>query len=227
VKKSVLFFIALFFAFNFFNSNLKAEVKSIVYLKNGKKITGSVKPGKNPDSLYVLVEGDFLATYPKSAIDRIESMRTFGAIGLGVGLPYGVFGVNLEIEPFKYFDITGGIGTTFFGPTAWNVGVIGYFNDQDAFIRPRITLLYGVNKMLGLKNGYYSSSYDDWESFTGFCLGGGISMMLSEQHAFNYEIYIILSSGFDDRKKEIEQQGGYIEDDPMPIKFSVGYKFCF
>lgn len=216
-----LLFIVIFIALT---QNSTSKLKSKIIFNDGKKISGVILHSNYQDSLLLKLDGGFQVYFPRNSIKEIKSLRKVFSIGIGMGLSYGFFGLNAEIEPIRQLDFTIGIGTTFFAGVAWDIGVVGYVLDQDYTFRPRLSLIYGTNGFIMLENAsnpFVNSSYQ------GFSIGAGVKSMLGESHGMTIDIFYILSSGVYDKKKELENEGYYIRDIGIPIKFSVGYQFSF
>ncbi|MGA2298271.1 MAG: hypothetical protein ABSG15_12055, partial [FCB group bacterium] len=205
----------------------EAQVKSRIIFKDGNKITGVIVPSKFNDSISLQVGGGFVVSYPKNNIKAIESLRKYFAFGIGIGIPYSILGINAAFEPVPYINATLGIGTPDFNSLAWEVGIVGYFLDQDNFIRPRISIFYGTNAIMSY--GSYDYGSTTYESFPGFSVGVGIKTMLGASHGTTLDIFYILpNKSASDRQNELERQGYYFNDSqPIPINISVGYQFSF
>jgi hypothetical protein len=222
--KKVAVFLVLFLIM-LFTQHANAEVKSRIVFNDGMKISGVIIESKYSDSISIQLGGGFIVSYPKNSVKEIVSLRKSVSIGIGYGIPYGILGINTEIEPVKYLNFTSGIGTTIFAGLAWNVGAVGYFLDQDSYIRPRISLFYGTNSMLGYDS--WNSSNDIYESFPGLSLGAGLKIMLGESSATTLDLIYLLTNGASDRQKELEKVGYRFEEVGIPIKLSAGYQFSF
>ncbi len=83
----------------------------------------------------------------RSSITNIKEIPfgTRGNIGVGFGIPYGLLGFNLELNPLPYLGVTGGFGTTIFSGIGYNVGVKTYFRKPGPVWRPRVSVYYGIN----------------------------------------------------------------------------------
>ena len=103
------------------------------------------------------------------------------SLGFGIGHPYGGFGANLEHHLIDHLAFTAGAG---YVPDnlGWNVGCRGYFVSLKKKIRPRLTLLYGVNDVLDLKE----RSYD---TFRGISVGLGIDHRYWKKWAWNIDVF--------------------------------------
>jgi hypothetical protein len=222
-----LFAFVLLVLFSMFLSSQSSfsEVKSRIVFNNGSKINGVVLPSKSNDSVSVKLDGGYIVAYPKSEIRAIESLRTTVSIGVGFGIPYGILGLNAEIEPAKFIDISVGLGTTILAGMAWNIGAIGYFLDQGSTFRPRISLFYGTNSMLGWTS--FNSSVDNYESYAGLTMGAGVKYGISESGSVTLDLIYLLTTGYDDKINELKSLGYSIDNQDSGIKYSIGYKYSF
>lgn len=229
MKKIVLGFLFALFTLLALTQYTNAQVKSRIIFKDGKKISGVIIPSNSNDSVSVQLDGGLKVAYPKSNIKEIESLRKILSLGLGIGIPYGMFGINTEIEPAPHIGLTFAIGTTILSGMAWEVGAIGYILDQDYFIRPRISLFYGINSMIEIPNTNYYSNQTIFESFTGLTIGGGVKFMLGKSHGTTFDVLYLLSNGAVDRSKELEKiyTNYHFTDLGIPIKFAWGYQYSF
>jgi hypothetical protein len=226
VPKKIVFVIVAVFSLLPKYSVQSAELNSTIHFTNGKSITGLVISDEFSDSVVVMLEGGFRQAYHRSKVARIESLRKHFSIGLGLGLHFGGLGGCIEAEPVKYIGLLVGIGTTLEAGLGWQVGSILYFTDQDSFIRPRISVLYGTNYLLKLDN-YYGYGSGSTEKFEGLNVGGGLTIALNDVHSFTFDALYAATSTFFDRKKELENVGYYIEESKIPLALSIGYKFSF
>jgi hypothetical protein len=219
----VLVIITIFFSIN---SYLIAEINTTIHLTNGKSISGQIISEKGSDSVVVMLEGGYRQAYHKSEVESLESIRKRFAIGLGIGAHYGILGGCMEFEVIPHINLTAGLGSTIRAGMGWNVGSIIYFIDQDYFLRPRLSLLYGTNYILeGMNN--YGYSNQDAELFEGLNLGAGLSIYINESHAFNFDVIYVATSSYYDKKRELEKAGYYVVDSEKSFALSIGYKFCF
>ena len=88
---------------------------------------------------------------PGTAWARQDSRRAdtgvAAQIGVGLGIPYGVLGVGVDVG-VPHFSFVGGIGTTIFGGAGWAVGGRVYFFDRTRRFRPHVTVVYGTTAVV-------------------------------------------------------------------------------
>ena len=126
--------------------------------------------------------------------------------GVGLGIPYGVLGVNVESGAQTRLSV--GVGAALVG-LGWNVGVKHYLSDPptEDTGSASICLYYGTNAILGEKT-WGVVDYD--EVTEGFTVGLGWT-------AGHFDIAMLWPLGVDIPE-------GY-EEEGAPVKLSIGYRF--
>ncbi len=164
------------------------------------------------DEITILDKNGNTRKVVRTSITNIEDVPfgKLGTFGIGLGAPYGTFGINLEFNVIPYLSITGGIGTTIFAGIGYNIGLKGYFRKPGPVWRPRASIYYGVN-------GIYAEDFNhpDNKKYSGVTAGIG-QLFLWEKHGFDLDLMYIVSSGLWD-----EHDGG------GKIKISIGYRYAF
>ena len=102
------------------------------------------------------------------------------AIGIGVGIPYGVLGVNYEVALNDYVAGTAGLGFAIEG-LGWFAGGRLYYPVSDKF-RARLTAGYGVTAIV---TGFGS------DTLTGFAGGPGLDWRFGEKWSFQSDVLFI------------------------------------
>ncbi len=163
----------------------------------------------NASANHTSAEGSFFGT--TTAIDnKNESEKSSGnfSVGIGLGIPYGVIGANINYQINDAFDLTLGAGLGFAAGFRYHP-----LKDTHKF---RVTLMYGTNVVID------SRATSDLELFGGINLGVGYGS-ISDGWDFDL-IYMVASSDAKDRAKELELQGYSLSGDPENgIKLSFGY----
>jgi hypothetical protein len=102
-------------------------------------------------------------------------------VGIGLGLPYGRFGVNYEHGLSDWFAPTAGIGRLH-DDAYWNIGGRLNYPGRDAKLRGRLTALYGTDATLhrefgGTKalKGFSGGIGIDWRYSKNWGIGADIS----------------------------------------------------
>jgi hypothetical protein len=147
-----------------------------------------------------------------------------GSIGLGFGIPYGMFGVNLDILLYKYLYFTAGLGTGIYITPMYNIGSKLYLRSGNYKWRPRVSAYYGTNGMLYVEDGYKSS-------YSGLTVGVGQLWTLGLTKTIGIDIdilYIVDDSKIEKRFQELKRAGYEFQTEALGnIKVSLGLRYCF
>ena len=87
------------------------------------------------------------------------------AVGLGLGIPYGMHGANVEYAVVENGYVSGGIGSTILAGPGYAVGARYYIKGMGSRW-PRVGLFYGTTTVA-------EGIFDDDESFTGLTVTAG------------------------------------------------------
>ncbi len=147
------------------------------------------------------------------------------SFGLGLGVPYGIFGANLDLNVAPNLNLSGGVGTTVFAGIGYNFGLKYFFTPIEQTFRPRISAYYGVNSMV-LKEYIGWNKEDEGESYTGISLGIGAQWMWgkTKSNGLDFDIIYLATSGID--VDELRDEGFDVEE-PGKVKISIGYRHAF
>ncbi len=131
------------------------------------------------------------------------------SFGLGLGVPYGLFGVNMNYKLNDTFDATAGIGV------GYGAGV--RYHPISTNEKVRLTAFYGTNMLLK------KSTSSTVERFNGINIGIGYGA-LSDGWDVDL-IYVFISQEAKDRVAELKSQGYIVEGGEPENQFtlSVGY----
>lgn len=163
---------------------------------------------------------------PFTASSFQESLVVEGYMGAGVGIPYGIVGMNAEVSlnPNSQNNLyaTGGVGILFTQGLAYSGGLNFYLLDYDRFWRPRLSMLYGTN-------GFYHSLSED-HVYQG--LNAGIGQLfqfgIDRNVAISLDAILVVSSGLFDKLEELgEETEAYTVFGTPRVKFSLGIKWAF
>jgi len=143
--------------------------------------------------------------------------------GVGLGIPYGVLGGNIDINIAPNFNLSAGIGTSIVAGLGYNVGLKYFFSSVENSFRPRISAYYGVNSAVLKK---FPNKEDEGEAYTGASIGLGAQWMWGESKTsgLDFDIIYLASTGLDIDKLKDE---GFDVDEPSKIKISIGYRHSF
>ncbi len=179
--------------------NKQQTVKAKILSINGDEITIKDKKGNTRE-------------VDRNTITKIEQIPfgTLGTVGIGLGVPYGILGFNLEFNVLPVLSVTGGLGTTMFVGIGYNVGLKGYFRKPGPVWRPRVSAYYGIN-------GMYAEDFNDPdnEKYSGLTIGVG-QIFLWQQHGFDLDLMYVATSNMPEEL-----------DSGSNIKISFGYRFAF
>lgn len=158
--------------------------------------------------LFALLVGASFACAAEVGSKNNERFRA----GLGIGVPYGVLGGNLEVFPVNLISLFLGLGATPAG-AGWSIGARLYpFGSQKQF-NPRLSVLHGVVAYLETKYWYGTSTY---ETIDGNALGLGFDWIFSNKYSLDFDV-VFLDYSLPAGAKE---QGG-------KTKISIGYGYHF
>ena len=97
-------------------------------------------------------------------------------LGVGLGVPYGGIGMNVEMQGSSQLAPTAGIGSMVLGGTGlgWNVGTRYYLKPSagEKHRGSRITLLFGTNAFAKSDRSFLSLT-SEYKTMTGITLGFG------------------------------------------------------
>lgn len=172
-----------------------------------------------------------------SAQETAQKERSSIAIGLGV--PYGVLGVNVDIGVAPRLALSGGVGTTVLAGMGYNFGAKYFLASQESSFRPLVGAYYGTNALAevqstsqyddpyykgasGAKSAAWSSNTpDDFTSFSGLSLMLGAQWMwgASRTSGLDLGVVLIASTGLDAEQLGVEEPGR--------VKIALGYRRAF
>jgi len=147
------------------------------------------------------------------------------SFGLGLGIPYGVEGLNLDVNVASNLNLSGGLGTTRFAGIGYNFGLKYFFTPIDRTFRPRVSVYYGVSSVLS-KQYFGIDKEDEGDSYTGLSLGIGAQWMWGETKSkgFDFDIIYLATSSFDIDKLHDE---GFDVEEPGKVQISIGFRRSF
>lgn len=156
-----------------------------------------------------------------------------GSVGVGLGVPYGAFGLNGEVAVHNNFSLSAGIGSTIFAGLGYAVGARAYFKPVGTAWRPRISIHYGVNGLTARQESNSSSNslpYDG-KTFNGITIGIGYAAMFGQRRnsGFDFDVvYLATTGGLQDEIDKMNASNKYTQiSNPGKIKIVIGYRFAF
>ena len=174
----------------------------------------------------IFVISVFLTSFLFAQEQESEEMNlSENSWGIGLGIPYGVLGGNIDINVAPNFNLSAGIGTSIVAGLGYNIGLKYFFSSIKQSFRPRVSAYYGINSAV-LKKYPGGIKEDEGEAFTGVSLGVGAQWMWGESKTsgLDFDIIYLASTGLDIDKLKDE---GFDVDEPGKIKISIGYRHTF
>ena len=151
--------------------------------------------------------------------ELVSSAKSFSAIGLGLGLPYGGIGLNFTTYAADNFGLFGGIGYQFAG-VGYNFGMIKDFLSSGQ-AQLYLTAMYGSNASIVVEG---ASEFN--KVYTGFTTGMGVKInsRRTEGNYWNFGLLLpFRSSDFRDDFDMIDENPNIIIEKPWPVLIVVGY----
>ena len=147
------------------------------------------------------------------------------SFGLGFGIPYGVLGINLDVNVAPNLNLSAGVGTTVLAGVGYNFGIKYFFIPIERKFRPRISAYYGVNSML-VKEYIGIDKEDEGEAYLGLSVGIGAQWMWgkTKSNGLDFDIMYLATSSLD--VDELRKEGFDVEESGK-VKFSIGYRHTF
>lgn len=146
------------------------------------------------------------------------------SIGVGLGIPYGIFGINAELYLTNRILLTGGIGSIpEVDVTGFNLGLKLILSGVKDAYRTRLSVLYGTNSnVVSIK--YANETVD--EIGKGLKVGIGFQYLLGRKKTFGIDVdsFYIVTSKFNENSNSMINPE---EDDIGRIAFSFGLRFLF
>ena len=146
------------------------------------------------------------------------------AFSIGLGIPYGVVGINISQDVTEDVELTAGIGV--FG---WAVGARYYPSTETPQFR--LSGIYGTNTIVMVEEcgfaGSSSNCTSEFKHYEGMNFGIGFGPRGNEG-GWNADVILILTRGnFNSDRDDMESEGYEIDADEGAIKFSGGYSWRF
>jgi hypothetical protein len=177
----------------------------------------------DPDGKYHTVKTDQLMTVTKKAYNSPISL------GLGIGIPYGLFGFNGDFNIYNslYFSI--GLGSGYAVGPWYNVGCKYYLRSGGYKWRPRVLVNYGVFGEIA--SDPQGSLPKIRETIEGFTIGVGQQWIAGIKKSWGFDfdiIYLLENSKFDNSMEEYKKQGyNFTFETDGSIKISLGLRYIF
>ena len=172
-------------------------------------------------TIFLLVSSVAWAQEPSTDNSSLKK----NSFGLGLGIPYGVLGGNVDVNIAPNLNLSIGLGTTILAGVGYNVGIKYFFAPIDRTFRPKVSAYYGINSAV-LKEYYGIDKEDEGEAYAGFSIGGGAQWMWGEtkSQGLDLDIIYIATTGYD--ADELREEGFDVEELGR-AKISIGYRRAF
>ncbi len=167
----------------------------------------------------------------------------YGSAGLGLGMFYGFFGVNIDVHPIQKrwwngITLTASAGETNIGKFAFAGGIRYFILPRDFGWRPRITVMYGINAVtdynIAIITDTGAINFREKKTFHGLNIGIGLQYMFGEdrRHGFDFDMVVIAYSTVNDHIDKLRKDPNispYVskDDKPFPLVLSFGYRLAF
>jgi len=184
-------------------------------------------------------------TIKTKAIYKSGSEYDTATVGIGIGIPYGGFGISGEMSPIKnkYWHnvaIFAGFGeNTEIHKFFYNAGLRYYILGHDYKWRPRISAFYGTNYGFNIalidKNttteNNMPTSYIR-ETAHGVNLAAGVQWMVDDkkQYGFDFDVVFLAYSTANSKADDYQKEGKITDANdfyPSRVKISFGFRVAF
>lgn len=134
-----------------------------------------------------------------------EPRLTFG---IGVGIPFGGIGANVETMLSRHFSISLGMGIAA-GNLGWAGGIRAYPIGSDQKVSPRLSAYYGTVAVLDFG--------DREEVDEGVAYGVGLSWRNQPNTRIEFDLLYI----------DYEPPAGFVKEDGSDINLMLGYRWAY
>lgn len=140
-------------------------------------------------------------------------------MGLGFGIPYGLFGANFEFNANDYLSLTAGVGSTIFAGVGAAGGARVYLADRSKGFRPRLSAIYGTNTII-------DPGGSDWIQKQGLNLGIGAKWVdVFTKRGFNFDLLYIVTPDIEELQRKYGASGFSLLGHRLKIAFGWGWAF--
>lgn len=181
----------------------------------------------NKDSLNILLQKRSInkdSKIWKSYYKKESNFVHRASIGFGLGIPYGMIGINTNLYLTDRLIITGGIGSIpEVDDRGYNIGLKLILSGVNNAYRTKLSVLYGTNAMV-VSIKYTNETVH--EIGKGLKIGPGFQYLLGEKKTFGIDVdsFYIVTSKFNENSDSLTNPE---DDDIGRIAFSIGLSFLF
>lgn len=165
---------------------------------------------------------DYNSATPISNSENIDQKK--GSVGAGIGVAYGVIGINGEYAIHDYVSLSAGVGTTIIAGVGYAVGGRIYAKPLGEKWRPRLSAHYGTNSIIDI-----SGAVEIQKKYNGLAIGAGFLQMFgsSQKTGLDLEVVYLATQGdFQNRAEALEDRYD-VTLKTGRVKILVGYRIAF
>lgn len=161
---------------------------------------------------------------PSSTIKYENKYQKKISVGAGIGVAYGVIGINGEYALHDYASISAGFGTSVFAGMAGAIGGRAYAKPLGSKWRPRLSAHYGTNSIINV-----TGSVEIQEKYEGLTVGVGFLQMFGSdlKTGFDFEIVYLATQGDFQKRVETIENRYDVSLNTGRIKILIGYRIAF
>ena len=101
-------------------------------------------------------------------LPEISNNDSRGSLGIGIGVPYGVLGLNGDLRMLGNLEASVGVGTTMYDHVGIEGGLRYVLTSASDPFKPRLSCFYGTNNIV-----YFDLNEDLRRDYSGMALGFG------------------------------------------------------
>ena len=164
-----------------------------------------------------IIIGTLLLMFNKTAFaeEAPQSKTDPFRLGVGLGVPYGILGLNLSYRINDLIEASGGYGSARDGFKGWAIGGRIYpFSELKRF-RPRLAAFYGVVGRVTVEDNATDTNRTI-DVFEGFALGGGFEWKFFSRHSLDLDLFYSTGEAPEEYKTD---------DSHRRISLGYGYHF--
>ena len=235
-KKNLISFLFIILSISVFCQDQSSPVRGIVAGTNKRYVisfnSGQTIVGKitsiDKETIYIKEGSQNPRPYNLADVSSVNEANSQykASIGIGLGVSYGIFGMNGEFFVHPNISLNAGIGTAIFITPIFDAGGKIYFNSATNKWRPRLSVYYGTNSIIVHDGtGYLPKISNKYNNFS-FGLGQAWVFSSGKQGLDLDIIYLIHNM---EEELEKYENMGYDFDFKSPghFKINIGYRFYF
>lgn len=184
-----------------------------VHLFNGDIIRCNIQSVETGRSITVLNNDNSRQTYAWEEVQAVREvpLARKASIGIGLGVPYGILGINGEYFFLRNLSLSAGIGTSIFAGPGYSAGLRLYLRSPENTWQPKVSAHYGTNGLIA--TGGFSQTY------RGLTLGLGQIFMFGPRK----------TDGIDATLTYLATSGVFAHPEAPSgrVRISIGYRHAF